>query len=70
LGSGALAVWTWTLAEAAPVQSGAAVTATLLAGLSALGMVEHLFLVLPLRDAKLWQWASAKTKAAKVAAND
>lgn len=70
LGSGALAVWTWTLAEAAPVQSGAAVTATLLAGLSALGMVEHLFLVLPLRDAKLWQWASAKTKAAKAAAND
>ncbi|WP_010218366.1 putative photosynthetic complex assembly protein PuhE [Sphingomonas sp. PAMC 26621] len=70
LGSGALAVWTWTLAEAAPAQSGAAVTATLLAGLSALGMVEHLFLVLPLRDARLWQWASAKTKAAKAAAND
>lgn len=70
IGSGGLAVWTWMLAEAAPAQSGAAVTATLLAGLSALGMVEHLFLVLPLRDARLWEWASAKTKAAKAAAND
>lgn len=70
LGSGGLALWAWTLAEAAPTQSGAAVTATLLAGLSALGMVEHLFLVLPLRDAKMWHWASAKNKAAQAAAND
>jgi putative photosynthetic complex assembly protein 2 len=70
LGSAALACWAWSVAEAAPAQSGGAVTATLLAGLSALGMVEHLFLVLPLRDAKMWHWASAKNKAAQAAAND
>ncbi|TPG52883.1 putative photosynthetic complex assembly protein PuhE [Sphingomonas glacialis] len=70
IGSGALAWWAWSVAEAAPAESGAAVTATLLAGLSALGLVEHLFLVLPLRDAKLWQWASAKTQAAKAAISE
>ena len=70
LGSAALALYAWTSAEAAPAQSGAAVTATLLAGLSALGVVEHLFLVLPLRDAKMWHWASAKNKAAQAAVND
>ncbi|MES2021266.1 MAG: putative photosynthetic complex assembly protein PuhE [Pseudomonadota bacterium] len=69
-GSAALAGWAWTLAEAAPAQSGTATTATLLAGLAALGVVEHLFLVLPLRDAKLWHWASAKNQAAKAALRD
>ena len=70
MGSGAIAWWAWTQAEAAPAQSGAAVTATLLAGLAALGLVEHLFLVLPLRDAKMWHWASAKNQATEVAANE
>ncbi|MEG3177842.1 putative photosynthetic complex assembly protein PuhE [Sphingomonas sp. RB3P16] len=67
LGTAALAWWAWTVAEVAPAQSGRAITATLLAGLSALGLVEHLFLVLPLRDAKMWRWASAKTQAAQAA---
>ena len=57
IGSAALAYWAWTDAELAPEKSGLAVTATLLAGLAALGVVEHLFLVLPLRDAKMWHWA-------------
>lgn len=70
IGSGAIAWWAWSVAEAAPALSGAAVTATLLAGLAALGLVEHLFLVLPLRDARLWQWASAKTQAAKAAVSE
>ena len=70
MGSGGLAIWAWTVAEAAPLRSGVGVTASLLAGLSALGMIEHLFLVLPLRDAKMWHWASARNKAAKAAAND
>ena len=70
IGSGGLAIWAWTVAEAAPLRSGVGVTASLLAGLSALGMIEHLFLVLPLRDAKMWHWASARNKAAKAAAND
>ena len=48
-------------------------TGTLIAGLAALGVIEHLFLILPLRDAKLWSWASSKVgltknKAAKTAA--
>jgi putative photosynthetic complex assembly protein 2 len=69
LGSGT-AVWAWLAAEAAPVGSGASATATLLAGLAVLGVVEHLFLVLPLRDAKLWRWASSSSRAAKAAITD
>lgn len=53
-----LAIWAWTAADAAPAGSGAAASATLIAGLAVLGVVEHLFLVLPMRDAKLFQWAS------------
>lgn len=49
---GAIVWWGWT--------SGS-VTGQLIAGLAALGVVEHLFLVLPLRDAKMWQWATAKS---------
>ncbi len=60
LAGSAVAYWAWTVAEAAPMASGAAASATLLAGLSVLGVVEHLFLVLPLRDAKMFIWASRK----------
>lgn len=67
LGSAALAWWAWNTAEAAPAQSGTAVTATLLAGLAALGVVEHLFLVLPLKDAKLWHWASSRRQVVQAA---
>jgi putative photosynthetic complex assembly protein 2 len=35
----------------------AAVMWSLLTGLALLGVVEHLFLVLPLRDSALWRWA-------------
>ncbi len=63
---GGVAVWAWIAAEAAPANSGASATATLLAGLAVLGVVEHLFLVLPLRDAKMWRWAS-NTRAAQAA---
>ncbi|MBX9729875.1 MAG: DUF3623 domain-containing protein [Sphingomonas sp.] len=59
IGCAATAIWAWVSAEAAPAASGPAVTATLLAGLAALGLVEHIFLVLPVRDAKMWRWASA-----------
>lgn len=60
LGCAAVATWAWVSAEGAPAGSGPAVTATLLAGLAALGLVEHLFLILPVRDAKLWGWASSQ----------
>ncbi|HTI30805.1 MAG TPA: putative photosynthetic complex assembly protein PuhE [Sphingomonas sp.] len=56
----ALAAWAWTAAEAAPVGSGASATGALLAGLTVLGVVEHLFLVMPFKDAKMWRWASRK----------
>lgn len=55
----AVILWAWTSAEAAPINTGPAITATLLAGLAALGLVEHIFLVLPVREAKMWRWASA-----------
>ena len=70
---GGLAAWAWAASETAPAGSGAAACATLLAGLATLGVVEHLFLVLPMRDAKLFRWAStigAKNKAARAAATD
>jgi len=63
-----VATWAWLAAESLPTNSGASVTATLLAGLAALGVVEHLFLVLPLRDAKMWTWASASKPAPSTAA--
>ncbi len=62
----ALTVWAWQSGQAAAAGSGAWACGTLLAGLAALGVVEHFFLVLPLRDAKLFQWASS-TRTAKAA---
>lgn len=50
--------WAWRVADA--TSGGTAITATLIAGLAALGFVEHLFLVLPLRDGAMWRWASNK----------
>lgn len=49
---------TWALAAQALASSGdAAVMWSLLTGLSALGLIEHLFLVLPIGDSALWRWA-------------
>ena len=64
-----LAVWAWFAAGAAPAGSGVSATGALIAGLTVLGVVEHLFLVMPVRDAKMWQWASARPnrKAAQAA---
>ena len=54
LGIGAT-VW---LGRTALATSGdAAVQWSLLTGLALLGVVEHLFLVMPLRDSALWRWA-------------
>ncbi|MEQ8660346.1 MAG: putative photosynthetic complex assembly protein PuhE [Gammaproteobacteria bacterium] len=44
-------------ALAAPPGSHTASACALLAALSALGLLEHWFLVLPLEDAALWRWA-------------
>ena len=69
-GGCALAVWAWLAAEAAPAGSGAAASGTLIAGLAVLGVVEHLFLVLPLRDGKMFRWAVNTNKAAEAATTD
>ena len=50
----AYAAW----AAAAASTGGAAITASLIAALAVLGVVEHLFLVLPLRDGAMWRWAN------------
>lgn len=52
-----LAGWIGVQALAAPTASGAAVGLSLLFGLAALGVVEHLFLALPVKDGALWRWA-------------
>ena len=44
-------------ALAAPAGSAAAVNASLLFAMAALGAVEHLFFALPFRDGALWGWA-------------
>jgi putative photosynthetic complex assembly protein 2 len=44
------------LAVQAPAGSGAQVQYQLLAALSLLGVVEHAFLLLPVRDSALWTW--------------
>ncbi len=63
----AIVFWGWS---GAPYDARSA-TGTLIAGLAALGVVEHLFLVLPMRDAKMWSWASAtKQPAAKAAVGE
>ena len=54
LGIGATA---WLAQTALSTTGDAAVQWSLLTGLTLLGVVEHLFLVLPLRDSALWRWA-------------
>ena len=50
-------VTAWLANTALTATGSAAVSASLLTGLALLGVVEHLFLVLPLRDGALWRWA-------------
>ena len=53
----ALAIWLGT--RAVSLSGGAAVGASLVFALVALGLLEHLFLVVPVKDASLWRWAKA-----------
>ena len=48
----------WLGARALDASGGAAVGASLVFALVALGLLEHLFLILPTRDAALWRWAN------------
>lgn len=51
----ALALWLGT--RAVGLSGGAAVGGSLIFALVALGLLEHLFLIMPSRDASLWRWA-------------
>jgi putative photosynthetic complex assembly protein 2 len=57
VGIGVLAAVLAVLAANSPAGSGDQVRLLLLAALTALGLLEHLFLVLPVRDSILWRWA-------------
>jgi putative photosynthetic complex assembly protein 2 len=61
----AVTLWAWAFSEAAPVANGTWATGALLAGFAALGVIEHLFLVLPIKDAAMWQWAVSSAKSAQ-----
>lgn len=56
LGAVALAVWLGMRLYEAPAGP-AATGSALLFALAALGALEHLFLIIPMRDAALWRWA-------------
>jgi putative photosynthetic complex assembly protein 2 len=47
----------WLGSSALAADGDAAVTWSLLTGLAVLGMIEHLFLVMPIGDTALWRWA-------------
>jgi putative photosynthetic complex assembly protein 2 len=56
-------VLTWWLGSTALATPGdAAIGYTLLAAIAALGVIEHLFLVLPIGDTALWRWAIPNAK--------
>ncbi len=56
--------WLTSAALAAPPGSSHAIACALLATLTALGTLEHWFLVVPLEDAALWRWALTARKRA------
>lgn len=56
LAAAGLTFWLGRAAMAAP-SGGEAVSASLLFALAALGLLEHLFLALPMRETALWRWA-------------
>ena len=60
--SATLAVWLGGMALAARPGSAETVGASLLFAFAALGVIEHLFFALPLRDGALWGWALPRRK--------
>lgn len=47
----------WAQGTAAPIGSGGAASAMMLFTLAAVALLEHFFIMLPLRDSALWRWA-------------
>jgi putative photosynthetic complex assembly protein 2 len=50
----------WRQGIEAPAGSGTAAAAMMLFTLTAVALLEHLFIMLPLRDSALWRWAQIK----------
>ncbi len=61
----ALAAAGWFAMTALAAEGGAAVGASLLFALAILGVIEHLFLVVPVREAALWRWARSGAAASR-----
>ena len=59
----AVGCWIWR-AHAAPAGSGAEIGFALLAALTALALIEHWLMILPVRDTALWAWIAPKRAAA------
>jgi putative photosynthetic complex assembly protein 2 len=60
MGSAWLCWLLWNRGIAAPADSGEAASAMMLFTLAAVALLEHLFIMLPLRDSALWRWAHTK----------
>ncbi len=61
LAGSAWASWAlWQAGLAAPAGSGSAAAYMMLFTLAAVALLEHLFIMLPLRDSVLWRWAQSK----------
>lgn len=65
IGTGLLTWAFLNVAQAAPAGSGAAVGAIMLFTLVSLALLEHAFLMMPLRDSALWDWAFPARSATK-----
>jgi len=50
----------WGLGMAAPAGSGAAAAAMMLFTLAAVALLEHFFIMLPVKDSALWRWAHTR----------
>lgn len=60
IGSAWLSWILWQRGVSALAGSGASVAAMMLFTLTAVALLEHLFIMLPLRDSVLWRWANTK----------
>jgi putative photosynthetic complex assembly protein 2 len=52
----------WSRLESVPDQSGPMLALTIILTLTALGLLEHIFMITPLPDAALWRWAAPMRK--------
>ena len=61
--------WAGLVVQVVGLMCGLSIGASLLAALAALGALEHVFLLLPVRDGALWGWALPSHKAGRPVLN-